>query len=441
MKKRTVVKLVSFFSVAVFVALGMFIKENQKARRYKLMVQNEYSQSLNQLNSSLDNISYLLEKTTYMSSPKQISSFAAGIFSEAELAKSALSNLPSGENGLNTVYKFLSQVGNYSLSVSKSAISKNEITNRQREELKLLSQTATQFSSVISDSQISFNNPQYWADEIDEKLSHTVNEESLATSLTQLEENLTDYPTLIYDGPYSDHILNKQPLMISNAREFSQQEALIAAASILNNSENLQFADMQNGKIEGYRFVDGDTTVCITKKGGYPLYMRKNRTVGDTQYTYEQALSKAKGFLKKTQFDNMIETYYFTDSGVCVINFAYLDGQTICYTDLIKVGVAMDTGEIVLFESGGYLTNHTSRAFEMPAYTETDAAQIVNGELEIQSTSIALIPTDSGGEVRCFEFLCKSAKGEDVLVYVNLLDLQEEQFFILLKTDGGTLVK
>lgn len=441
MKKRTIVKLVSFFVIILLVVFALYMGQSKKAQKYKLMIQNEYSQSLNQLSSSLSNISFLLEKTAYVSSPKQISSFAAEIFSESELAKNSLSNLPIGENRLNTVYKFLSQVGNYSLSVSKSAISKNEITGRQREELKLLGETANQFSQVINDSQISFNNPQYWAQEVEDKISDAVDKNSLAVSLTQLEENLTDYPTLIYDGPYSDHILTKQPLMTSNAPVFSQQEALQKAQSVAKNSGELQYREMQGGKIECYRFSNNDVTVSITKNGGYPLYLRKNRQVVESSLEYQQALEKAKKYLSEIGFENMMETYYFIDSGVCVINFAYLDGQTICYTDLIKVGVAMDTGEIMLLETNGYLTNHTSRAFESPTHTEEEAAAIISDNLIVQSTSIVLIPTESGGEVRCYEFSCKNEKAEDILVYVNHNDLQEEQIYILLKTDGGTLVK
>ena len=125
---------------------------------------------------------------------------------------------------------------------------------------------------------------------------------------------------------------------------------------------------------------------------------------------------------------------------MCVINFAYLDGQTICYTDLIKVGVAMDTGEIMLLETEGYLTNHTDRAFQVPAHTAEEAMEKISSDLEIEKTSMTLIPTDGGGEVRCYEFLCRS-ESEEILVYINVQTLEEEQLYILLKTDGGTLVK
>lgn len=439
MKKLTVIKIVSFMGAAVLVMGGFWVKERSRSERYLLMIENQYSQSMETLNASLNNISLTLEKSLYFSSAKQMSSFASKIFSEAELAKEALSKLPTGESGLSTLYKFLSQVGNYTLSISKSVISGNAINEKQREELKLLSDTAKIITNVISDSQVNFNNSKYWGDSVENKLNESVNEGSLAESLTQLEEDMSDYPTLIYDGPYSDHILNKTPLMTTNAVEFSQESALEIANAAVGGG--LKYEDMQKGKIEGYRFVNDNATVTVSKKGGYVVYMRKNRIVGDNSYSYEQALVKARRFLEDMNFLNMVDTYYFTDEGVCVINFAYLDGQTICYTDLIKVGVAMDTGEIMLFETSGYLTNHTERAFQVPPHTEEEALERVNKELEVRETAMTLIPTSSGGEVRCYEFLCYTQQQEEILIYINTATLEEEQIYILLKTDGGTLVK
>ncbi|MEE1052983.1 MAG: germination protein YpeB [Acutalibacteraceae bacterium] len=440
-KKRTLVKIISFLSAAILTAVCFLIKEKSNSNKYLVMLENQYSNSFEQLNSSLNNITSALEKIVYATSAKKISSLSVEIFSEAELAKEALSNLPTGESGLSTVYKFLSQVGNYAISVSKNITSENTVTDAQRGELKILYDTAKTVTSAVNDAGIDFNTPDGWAQSVEEKLNGAVSEESLASSLTQLEENMTDYPTLIYDGPYSDHILESQPLMIINADECSKEDALLKAQSVLGDNFEIKFEDMQGGKIECYRFGNDSVSVAVSRYGGYAVYMRKNRTVGENLLSYEQALSRAKKFLEQMQITSMIDTYYYTDAGVCVINFAYLDGQTVCYTDLIKVGVAMDTGEIMLLETSGYLTNHTDRAFKVPEHTVDEAAEKISSDLEIEKTSMTLIPTDSGGEVRCYEFLCLSEENEEILVYINVQDLTEEQIYILIKTDGGSLVK
>lgn len=440
-KKQTFIKIVSLLSAAILVVGGFAIKEKAKSRKYRLLIENQYSRAFEQLSSSLNNISMAVEKTIYVSSAKKMSSLSAEIFGEAELAKAALSELPMGESNISTIYRFLSQVGNYALAVSKNITSENTVTDKQREELKLLSNTAKTVTQVINDSGIEYNTPEQWAQEVENKLNDVVSEQGLASSLMQLEEDLSDYPTLIYDGPYSDHILDKQPLLTASAKEYSEAEALEVARRLAGENENLKFEDMQKGKIECYRFVDNNINITVSKSGGYVVYMRKNRVVGDSILSYDQALSKAEKFLEDMQITSLVDTYFYTDNGVCVINFAYLNGQTICYTDLIKVGVAMDTGEIMLLETAGYLTNHTDRAFQTPSYTVDEAMEKISSDLDVSEVSMTLIPTDSGGEVRCYEFLCKGEEDQEILVYINVQTLEEEQIYILLKTDGGTLVK
>lgn len=161
-------------------------------------------------------------------------------------------------------------------------------------------------------------------------------------------------------------------------------------------ADELKFEEKASGKIAAYRFSGAGAVVTVSCRGGYPVYMRKTGKMGDFILEYRQALDKAKRYLEKIGLTGFTETYYFTDEGVCVINFAYQDGRTVCYTDLVKVGVAMDSGEIMLLETSGYLSNHTDRAFESPAVTIEKAAEKVNKKLKIRKTELTLIPTDAG---------------------------------------------
>ena len=135
------------------------------------------------------------------------------------------------------------------------------------------------------------------------------------------------------------------------------------------------------------------------------------------------------------------ETYYFLNENVLVINFCYTDGGTLCYTDLIKIGVAMDNGEIVFYEAGGYITNHRERAFLTPVYSTEEAEAVLSKNLTVKGVGFALIPTHSTEEIRCYEFHCQAPDSTEILVYINPSTLEEEDILILLKSDGGTLVK
>ena len=401
MNRKNAVRLVSFCAAAVLAAAGFAVKSRLELERYRLEIQNTYSRSLDGLNSSVNNISLILEKAGYVTTAKQISNMAAQLLSEAESAKNSLSQLPSGQE-LTVLNRFLSQVGNYAMSVSKSLVENGSMSEEHTRTIEILRDTARKISKAVGDSAISYNNPSAWAEQMDKTLDGAVDTDSLAGALDTLET---------------------------------------AALFTECDKEKLSFDGNVNGRIPAYRYVSEGVAAEVSCQGGYMVYMRKNREIGDYILEYSQALDKAKRYLEKTGMTGFTETYYFTDEGVCVINFAYLDGATICYTDLVKVGVAMDTGEIMLYEASGYLTNHTERAFETPAATAEQAREKVSGRLSIRETGLALIPTPSGGEVRCYEFVCEADDGQEILVYINASTLEEEDILILLKSDGGTLTK
>lgn len=442
MKKRNFIRLISLLSAAIAVAAGFGIKYYTDNRRYRLELENGYSRTLSELNAGINNISLILQKAEYVNSAALISETAAQLISEAQTAKTALSQLPLGENELTVLNKFLSQVGNYAVSVSKSVISGNDITEEQRQNISVLYETSKKIAEAVSNAEINYDNIDYWVKELDRKLADAVPEDSLASSLNDLEEDLSDYPTLVYDGPYSDHILESESELLANAPEITREEALSRAGEAAGeNAGELKFQMSEEGKVPSYRFGNENVSVSVTRFGGYIKYMRKLRIPENGHIEYANAVSRAKKYLGAMGMTDFTETYYYTDEGVCVVNFAYLDGETICYPDLIKVGVAMDNGEIMLLECGGYLANHKDRAFETPRFPSEQAALSLSPALTLKQTSLALIPTDYGKELRCYEMLCAGKNGEEILVYINTQTLDEERILILLKNDGGTLAK
>ena len=71
------------------------------------------------------------------------------------------------------------------------------------------------------------------------------------------------------------------------------------------------------------------------------------------------------------------------ENNVATINFAYHQGDVTIYPDLIKVQVAMDTGEIVGFEAQGYHFSHTTREIPTPKISQEQAKSSLNPNLNI----------------------------------------------------------
>ena len=440
MKKRNAVRIICFAIAIIAVAVTFNILSMRETERYKLQLENSYSRNLEDFNASINNIALILQKACFLTSPEQISDTAARLLAESQISKSALSQLPAGEE-LKTLNRFLSQVGNYALSVSKTLISNGSVLAEDVENIEVLSSTANKIAELVGDTRITYNNLDYWAKELDNQIDSAVDNETLASSLGELEGSLADFPTLIYDGPYSDHILEKEPELLKTGEEITEREALEYAAKAAEcEIDALKSDGIISGNIEAFRFSGENLSVAVSKIGGHTLFIRRERDIVEERLDYTKAIERAKKYLERVGMTGFLENYYYNESGVCVINFAFIDGETICYTDLVKVGIAMDNGEVMLYEASGYISNHKDRAFETPTHTVEEAIALVSRKLTVNNTSLAFIHINSKG-VRCYELACTSKDGQEILVYINTNTLKEEQILILLKSDGGTLVK
>ena len=91
------------------------------------------------------------------------------ILTEAEISKSALAVLPS-IRGLDSLNLFLSQAGNYAFAVSTKLYNGEELPQNFESNIRYLSETAEKISEVVSDTQIGFDNSDYWVKEIRNKI-------------------------------------------------------------------------------------------------------------------------------------------------------------------------------------------------------------------------------------------------------------------------------
>lgn len=439
MKKRTLVRITSFYLALGVICFGTYLHSKRQANLYKQQIKYTYEAALETLSVNIGNIENALKKSVYASSVGQFTNLTVLLSREAAAAKSAIASLPASSGELTAINKFLSQVGEYSLSLSKKAATGGQIEDNERKNLFRLGDVAGKIHSGIDDIYTMYSADGVW----DGQISSQNTDSSFSEDIQQIEQTLTDYPTLIYDGPFSDHITNEEPVFLEGKETVTRQKAKEIAAGAINlDVEDLTDGNDEDGQMKIYGFNRGnDSFVSVTQKGGFLVYLRLNLPQGQTNFSYSQVEQKAQEFLQKQGYKNMQSNYYFTNEGVCVINFAYLNGSTVCYTDLIKVGVDLTSGNVVFLDARGYINNHKSRNILTPKYTAEQASEVLSDNLSVESVSNALIPTASKGEVHCYEFKCKGLNDEEVLVYINTATLAEEQIFILLKTDGGTLTK
>jgi len=136
----------------------------------------------------------------------------------------------------------------------------------------------------------------------------------------------------------------------------------------------------------------------------------------------------------------MKATYYMKQAGIVTINYAYVQNDVTIYSDLVKLKVALDNGEILGIETTGYLNNHETREIGTPKISLEKASENINKNLEITSSGLAIIPTEWRTEVFCYEFKGK-VNGTDFLVYVNAETGKEENILVIIETPNGILTQ
>ena len=187
----------------------------------------------------------------------------------------------------------------------------------------------------------------------------------------------------------------------------------------------------------------GQVSLSLTERGGQLLSFmgapKGNRNDppndGESQRLKEAALS----FLQELGVEDPAAAYAQYYQGVAVLNFAPRQAGVILYSDLVKVYLDRETGEVMGMDARNYRLNHRMRALPRPQLSEAEAEAYVSGELQVANRDLALIPLTQQTEVLCYEFKA-TRDGTFYIVYINALTGQEEQIFEVVNSAEGDLV-
>lgn len=440
MSKRALARLITFALAFIITLSAIALQNHGRAVNAERAVENSYMRSIEELSLNLDNIKNNLQKGMYTNSISMLAQLSEKLSSDASTAKNSLSRLPVDELDLSDAYRFLSQVGNYSKALAEKCAEGGGLTADERENIVKLHAYARELSANmwkieqrVEKGDITLSDTVYAASQLDAGDPVTV-----TNGFADLSVSDGNYPTLIYDGPFSDHIMEKSPLMLKNEKEISKTEAVRLAKKLTNGNEPDLLTE-EDGKMPSYVFSYDNRTIAVTKAGGLYSYMLGSRAVGRPTISVKEAMTAAREYLANIGIRSLTDSYYEIRNGICVINFAAEQNGITMYTDLIKVGVALDNGEILSFDMRGYLTNHTIRELPSPKISGDYAMTLVSGSLTSLSSRLCVIPSAGQNEIFCYEVRCTGTEGENILVYLNAETGREEQILILKIGSSGVL--
>lgn len=448
MKKRSKVRIFSFAAFLLLIMGGYMYQSSSMLVSSKTELEYGYRRALNDLTGYVTSMEQTLKKSEYANTATMRGDISSQLLEQSSGAKAAMAVLPFSQEKTEKISRFVSQVGDYAMSLSRKAATGGEINDEDFENLSNMQDYVTRLSGSLQEIQAHLSVDKANIGKTRSLLNNVDEIDQLPSfddSMDEVAKEFDEFPELLYDGPFSDHIMQAESRFLKDKQELDIDKAKEIAAQFLDcHVKKLSENGTSETALSAYVFScdDGKGTVHITKRGGQVSYFKKTMDIQNKNLDYEEALKLAGEFLKKNGINSFKESYYTINDNSCTINFSYLEegkDKIVCYPDLIKVVVELDQGETVAYDATGYLMNHHEREIAPPSLSLDEARESVSKNLNIMDFEMAIIPTPGQDEVYCYEFKCKDKNGTEVLVYINAETGYEEQIFILTYSDHGIL--
>ena len=425
--------------LAFLAALIWGINRDSKATEYQNATKSMFARAYNEFVNELNNLEVSMSKLQIVGSKAQCIMLLDDVWKSCGYCTGLLSQIPASHTDSYEMNQFLIRVGDYAKSLSTAILHGEAMTSEDTEQLSSLRKTCLELAQKVTER---YNSGEY----PDDLLASDKYFENSENSF-QSEETRQDYPTLIYDGPFSESAEKMTPKGVSG-NEITRSEAYEMAMEYIGRPVGLEFSSDSNGDIASYDFTgtvnDGRyVDISISKKGGHLVWLMMQATSDlggipddNTLKAYKRA---ASDYLNAHGFEDMESTYAQFYDGVALINYAAKDGDIILYSDLVKVWVDRTSGDVIGVDARNYLFSHVKRDIKKAEIDEDDAKLLISENLDVSKVSLALIPTTPETEVLCYEFKGSYA-GQSYIVYINAWTGEEQQIFRIIDTDSGALV-
>lgn len=438
--------------VALIAAVAIWgIYQYRHAADLRQELDNQYNRAFYDMVGYVDNVQTLLAKSLITSTPAKTAATMQEAWRQANMAQTNLGQLPVSQPVLANTSKFLTQVGDLSLSLDNQNIRGKQLSDDQYKTVEKLHGYAVNLAKSLHNLQNDLGNGRMRWGDLANKGTKLFSKTTASNSVKQLEtvdKTFQDYPTLIYDGPFSDHIAGAEAKGLSGDNLNSEQ-AKKKLIEFIGADKVKSVADAgknDSGPLKTYSYnvtlkdapEDQKINAGVTQKGGHMLWMLYNRPVSSKKLNMDQAKKAGREFLEKKGIQGMVDTYYLTEDNTATINYAYKQNEVTVYPDLIKLKVALDTGEIVGLEAKAYLASHTARDIPKPAISQAEARKKISQKMQVSSAGLAIIPTNYKTEIFCYEFKGK-LNDNDFLVYINAKTGEEEDILMIVNTPNGVL--
>ena len=445
--------------IGLLIAFGLgagifwFSQTNEQVNASENALEASYQNHFFSLIENMENLDVLLGKVLASNSDEQNIITLVTVWSLSEVARTNLDSLPLDTGNMMRSNKYLAQLGDFSYSLAQKLANDRQISESEWQKVRELHQENRKIHNelrdllgLMQDKQVRLGSLR----SLDSESEVTPDSKEILNGFGKLDERLQDeVPSLTYDGPFSDHVVNRKAKGLTGEKITEREARNIALQFVKDMNITAKYTAKNNGLTEG-RIPSYTVSLLpedkeqsalvfgISQKGGHVVLMMDVREQSQVKrIDADQAREKAVKFVQKLGLGNFMPTGHLIEANEVLVNFALQQDEVIIYPDMIQVSISLDSGNVVAYDANKYLLSHTQRTLPEPKITEADARTKVNEKLKIEEVRLALIPLGNLEEQLTYEV--KGKIDEDTYyVYINAETGLQEKILLIVETAQGS---
>lgn len=408
-------------------------KVEDYGNRLEAVYQKSFYDLVDNVNNAEINMSKVLASNTASYQKKMLSQVA----DNATNAQASFSSLPLTYSSLNDSLGLLNQIGGYTKTLNEKLASGEQLTSNEIETLDKLHSVLVEIKAQLNKLSIKIRQGYNILDN-----SLNLNSgNNFTLDLSKIKTVDVEYPSMIYDGPFSDSVTNVAVKGLHGSK-VSKEESKDKIVKLFKNIVSLDFEQDTQGRFEtyNYRLKTSDNTtlyVQVTQIGGHVLTVSgASGNNGEIAIEGDDAQKMAVEFAKANGIENPLVVWTDTIDSQAYFNIAPTQNGIVLYPDLVKVKIDLNNGTVIGYDATSYFTNHTTRQLESATYSQDKSRARIPENFIIKSERIVLAPLDYNREVLCYEFACDN-EGNEYYFYINAKTGQDENILRVIQTENG----
>ena len=425
------VAILSATTLGLGVAYGV---TQDKVDAYGTQLESVYQKNYYELVDNVNNADMEMSKLLNATNSAYQKKMLTEIASASKNMQNNIALLPlTGEDVLESV-RFVNQLSGYTTILEEKLANGEDLTEEDLAMLQELHIALISMKDNLNDISMNMRDG-YSILTASNEMNGDLN--VFTVDFNKIKANDVDYPTMIYDGPFSDSVVNKK-IKGLNGQEVTSEDAGAVLGKVFKDISSYSYNGKTEGKFETYNFDvmtsdNQELYAQVTMQGGHLLTVSGQNISDVKNFDMKTGEKIALEFAKANAVENPEIVWSEELNNQAYFNITPKENGVILYPDLVKVKVDLEYGNVIGYDAISYYTNHTDRNLG----SASDVTVSLPSGFTVITKRLVLAPLDYNREVLCYEYQCEK-EGITYYFYFNAETGEEENILKVVETTDSS---